>query len=142
MNLCPCNANRTYDKCCKPYHEGKAQAKTPEILMRSRYSAYALHDFDYIGSTMIGPAKKKFCLQDAIKNSSQMKWLWLDVIAAEHEEKQRGFVEFKAFYIQRGQRGSFHEKSEFHKIDETWYYFDGTILSNNNDLKDLMDLSP
>lgn len=110
--------------------------------MRSRYSAYTSHDLDYIKRTMIGPAKEHFRLEDAIKSSSQMKWLRLDVISTEQIEKQRGFVEFKAFYIQEGQRGSLHEKSEFHKIDETWYYFDGTILPNNNDLKDLLDLSP
>lgn len=40
-NLCPCHSQKCYEECCKRYHEGAA-AENALILMRSRYSAYAL----------------------------------------------------------------------------------------------------
>jgi hypothetical protein len=34
--------------CCSRYHSGAASAPTPEALLRSRFSAYALQEVDYL----------------------------------------------------------------------------------------------
>src|SRR5689334_9579352 len=47
---CPCHSGLKYKKCCRPYHNGMP-APSPEALMRSRYSAYALNKPDYIMQT-------------------------------------------------------------------------------------------
>ncbi len=96
--------------------------------MRARYSAYALHDLGFVQKTMIGPAKEQFHLEDVNKAASQMQWLRLDVVKREQKGSNLAFVEFIAFYSHLGKKGSLHERSEFHKIDDTWYYFDGTLL--------------
>ncbi|WP_275423743.1 YchJ family protein, partial [Virgisporangium ochraceum] len=43
---CPCGGG-PYAACCGPAHGG-APAATAEALMRSRYSAFALGDADYL----------------------------------------------------------------------------------------------
>jgi len=48
---CPCGSGERYDACCGRLHRGAADAQTPEELMRSRYSAYALGELDYVWRT-------------------------------------------------------------------------------------------
>src|SRR5262245_31375113 len=47
---CPCGSGLTYKKCCQVLHKG-GKAASPEALMRSRYSAYALNLAAYIMQT-------------------------------------------------------------------------------------------
>lgn len=44
---CPCGLGEKYDSCCGRYHSG-TPAPTAEQLMRSRYTAFALGDADYL----------------------------------------------------------------------------------------------
>ena len=52
MTICPCRKSaspkRSYAECCQPYIEGRAQAPSPEALMRARYSAFAVGAIDYL----------------------------------------------------------------------------------------------
>ncbi|MDX2463868.1 MAG: YchJ family metal-binding protein, partial [Porticoccus sp.] len=51
-DLCICNRKKSFDKCCGRFLSGGLYAKTPEQLMRSRYSAYALGGYgDYLLAT-------------------------------------------------------------------------------------------
>src|SRR5215216_5092623 len=47
---CPCDSGRSYKNCCQVLHKG-GKAASPEALMRSRYSAYALSLAAYIMKT-------------------------------------------------------------------------------------------
>ena len=51
---CPCGSGTPYDACCGVLHRGERQAATPEELMRSRYSAYALGDLGYADQAHFG----------------------------------------------------------------------------------------
>ena len=44
---CPCGLGDDYAACCGRLHGG-APAATAEALMRSRYSAFAVGDADYL----------------------------------------------------------------------------------------------
>jgi len=44
---CPCG-HGTYGECCGAVHTGRRAAATAEELMRSRYSAFAVGDEDYL----------------------------------------------------------------------------------------------
>ena len=48
---CPCHSKKRYADCCGPLHKGTRPAATPEELMRSRYSAFALGEVDYLAKT-------------------------------------------------------------------------------------------
>ena len=50
---CPCGSPRSFDSCCGPFHSGgERNPPTAEALMRSRYTAYARADIDYIARTL------------------------------------------------------------------------------------------
>src|SRR5678816_980837 len=49
---CPCHSKKRYADCCGPLHKGTRPAATPEELMRSRYSAFALGEVDYLAKTL------------------------------------------------------------------------------------------
>jgi SEC-C motif domain protein len=134
MKYCPCGSQKRYLDCCGAYLQKKAIPETPVALMRSRYTAYAEGDFDYIQKTMRAPALLKFNKKKAKKDPVQ--WLGLTVIQSTNgpnalnnpndpNNPNIAFVEFKANYKQQGLEGIIHEKSEFHFIENRWYYVDG-----------------
>ena len=47
---CPCGGV-VYRSCCGPLHRGDQRAETAEQLMRSRYSAFARGEIDYLLAT-------------------------------------------------------------------------------------------
>ena len=49
---CPCTSGRAYAECCRPLHRGARDAETPEALMRSRFSAFAVGDVEYLWRTL------------------------------------------------------------------------------------------
>lgn len=48
---CPCGSGTSYGKCCSPFHSHEQEPLDPVALIRSRYSAYALENLDYIVET-------------------------------------------------------------------------------------------
>jgi len=128
MSLCPCGSKKSLTECCETIIQGKQPAKTPEALMRSRYTAYALGDMEYIAETMRGEATKAFDPKSALEWSQNATWLGLEVIDAPSikEDENVGFVEFIAHYIYNHKQQSVHERSEFHRENQCWYYVTGT----------------
>jgi SEC-C motif-containing protein len=57
---CPCGTGLELAQCCEPFIKGKSKAPTAEKLMRSRYSAFALGDIDYIEKTTDPSARTTF----------------------------------------------------------------------------------
>ena len=45
---CPCGSGRAFGACCGPALSGERPAPTAEALMRSRYTAFTLHDTAYL----------------------------------------------------------------------------------------------
>ena len=124
MMICPCGL-QNYSDCCALYHTGERIPATPEALMRSRYAAYALANIDYIQKTMRKKALAGFDKSNAKAWANSVTWLGLKVIHTRNESLDRGFVEFIARLIEGGKQQSIHEISEFHRVDEKWYYVDG-----------------
>ena len=123
---CPCGSKKPLEACCGPYLEGKADAPSPEALMRSRYTAYSLGDLDYIQRTMKGNALQRFNKAASEKALEKTTWVQLTVLQAT-EEGDTGTVQFIASFQQDGRNDTMHEISTFKKIDEKWYYIDGQV---------------
>ena len=121
---CPCGSNKTFKDCCETFLSGTKQAETPEQLMRSRYTAYAIPYIDYIERTMREPAAKDFNKESAYLWAKNATWQKLEVLNTS-TNIDKGFVEFKAYYFENGKNHILHEISEFHRIDNQWYYVDG-----------------
>ena len=56
---CPCGSGEEFALCCGPLHAGQRMAATAEELMRSRYSAYAVGDMDYVEGADILPEQEE-----------------------------------------------------------------------------------
>ena len=52
LSICPCGSQNNYAECCEPLITGQKAADTPEALMRSRYTAFAEKNIDYLFSSM------------------------------------------------------------------------------------------
>jgi SEC-C motif-containing protein len=106
-----------------------ALASSPEALMRSRYTAYVVGDYDHIVRTVAPETLASFNV-DALKAmASSMTWLSLDVreVTGGGPEDQQGTVEFAARFKEGGQEKVHHERANFRREDGRWVYVDGTM---------------
>lgn len=121
---CLCLSGEQYGQCCGRFHRGAAEAATAEQLMRSRYSAFALLDTDYLLRTWhprTAPAE--------LELDPGMQWRRLDILSTSRGGPldTEGTVEFKAYYRQGGGRGVLHEASRFVRENGRWFYVDGDV---------------
>jgi SEC-C motif-containing protein len=127
---CPCGSDTKYKKCCQPYHKG-AIAPTALALMKSRYSAYVLHNVDYIIQTtdINNPdftpqtVQWKDDLLDFCKNTDFKK---LDIIDFS-EKMDISFVKFYVKLYINDIDQSFTENSKFIKKENKWLYLNATF---------------
>jgi len=121
MTTCYCGSGKLFSACCDLYISGIAKAPTAEALMRSRYSAYAIHNADYLYITT-HPEKRKYHSKAAILDwAKSNQWLKLEILFADET-----IVEFKAYYLDERLKALIHhEKSTFSKEGDMWYYIDG-----------------
>lgn len=124
---CPCGSQKTYLECCGLYIVEKKTPTTPEALMRSRYSAYVMADVDYLATTMQGAPLEHFDAKQTQAWAKHASWLELRIINAPpvNDTDTVGFVEFIAHYRFQGKVANIHEISEFHRIENRWYYVNG-----------------
>jgi len=117
--VCPCESGQTYAECCQPWHTAQAgPAPTPEALMRSRYSAYALGLHPYLLNTW-HPSTAPGEL-----DTYPIKWMGLEVRHAQ-QTADAGVVEFVAKCKVNGRAQTMHEVSRFVHEDGRWWYIDG-----------------
>lgn len=124
---CPCQSGRSYTDCCGPLLEGVSRAETAEQLMRSRYSAFAIGNAQYLLNTL-HPNQRQPDEFTHIKSGLQnIEWTGLTIVDRESGEKDdiEGIVEFVAQYQLRGQPGRLHERSRFLFEQNQWFYLDG-----------------
>ncbi len=126
-SLCSCGSGIEYGLCCLPYHSGKKLPKTAEILMRSRYTAYALDNTAYILRTWddkVQPEKMDF-------SEKNLEWKRLEILGTKKGgvKDTKGVVEFKAFYLENGEEHLLHEISRFVKSNGRWFYLNGVVRS-------------
>lgn len=121
---CPCLSGEQYGQCCGRFHRGAAEAATAEQLMRSRYSAFALLDTDYLLRTWhprTAPAE--------LELDPGMEWRRLDILSTSRGGPldTEGMVEFKAYFRNGSERGVLHEASRFVRENRRWLYLDGDV---------------
>lgn len=123
---CPCHSGQKYKNCCAPYHKGILPA-TALVLMRSRYSAYALGLADYILKTT-HPDNPDFTAdtatwrEDILEFCKNTGFEGLKIIAFAEGETE-AFVTFEAALS----HGIMKEKSRFLNVNGKWLYESGTF---------------
>ncbi|MGR9088579.1 MAG: YchJ family protein [Gammaproteobacteria bacterium] len=124
---CLCGSGIDYGQCCGLCHSGVKLPASAEALMRSRFTAYAMRNADYLRATW--DAGK--CPEVIDFSKEKAEWLRLDIVDVKKggPNDSKGLVEFKAYFVQDGDEYALHELSRFVKTDGRWYYLDGTIRS-------------
>jgi SEC-C motif domain protein len=130
QNKCPCGSGLSYSACCEPIISGKIDAETAQQLMRSRYTAFALANVDYLMSSHSAktrPIKEHKSIEKWAKSLVWMGLIILDTQAGEPSDEV-GYVEFKALYLENGKPDQIHEKSLFRRENGKWMYVSGIHL--------------
>jgi SEC-C motif-containing protein len=93
--------------------------------MRSRYSAFVVHDASYLLRTW-HPATRP----GSLDLDDRVRWTGLEVLATEAggPGDDRGVVEFRAHHVVDGVPGALHEVSRFRRQAGEWLYVRGRQL--------------
>lgn len=120
---CPCLSGNTYGECCEQLHRGERIAPTAEQLMRSRFSAFAVGDVEYLLASWHPRTRPA-----AFELDRDRRWIRLDIdgTARGGPFDTEGKVSFVAYYRLDGQWHSQRETSRFERLDRRWFYLDDT----------------
>lgn len=121
---CPCCSGKNFEKCCNPLLLGHSPADTPEMLMRSRYSAYVVHDADYLLTTWSKSERPR-----NIEFDNATIWLNLEITNANPPSpgQKVAYVTFIASFLQGSFLHKMEEKSRFSFVEGKWFYHDGEL---------------
>ena len=119
--ICPCCSGSSYQVCCQPLHLGSV-ANTPEQLMRSRYSAFALTDIQYLLHTSSEQLRATLSHDDLDQTCEAFRFVSLQIISAQDNQ-----VEFIANLLLANELHPLHETSTFIKQNAQWKYDTGVL---------------
>lgn len=132
---CPCGSGDSFGTCCGRFLNGDSAAPTAVQLMRSRYTAYALGNLEYVYDTWhpsVRPSRAELGAGadgGAAEGTSPAPLRWLHLAIESHEAggpfDDEGTVTFRA--TARGPEGRvvLHERSRFVREGGSWLYLDG-----------------
>ena len=155
---CPCGRDLAYVECCGRLHQAMRvlypsctmdiakvddentlhkkvlQAAIPEDIMRSRYSAYVLNNFDYVLQSYAKDIRATLNTTELAKHASDTKWRALEVIKSTGSSKQIEQVTFKVYYQIKADYYLMHERSNFINEDGVYLYQSGDMLDGTGRL--------
>jgi SEC-C motif-containing protein len=118
---CYCGSDKSFESCCNLYISGVQKAPTALALMKSRYSAYAINQVDYLLATTHSSERKYYSRDEILLWAIANTWQKLEIISTTENT-----VEFKAYFIDANNVNQVHyEFSTFKKENESWFYVDG-----------------
>lgn len=132
MELCPCGSGKPLEACCAPILDGTALAPSAEALMRARYSAHSLHNYEFLHESVHPEFREDSSPKEIEEWSSLMTWENLEVLETKQggPADSTGEVSFVAHYSVKGMPQELREDAFFRKEGERWYYVDGTVHGN------------
>lgn len=129
-SACPCGSEKQYNNCCLPLINLQTYAASPEALMRSRFSAYAKLNYQYVLNTYAKEARSKLTIAQLKSGNESTKWLKLEVLSA-FSDNNEGEVEFIAYYQIHKDFYCMHERSRFILEEGQWRYLNGDMLNKS-----------
>jgi SEC-C motif-containing protein len=115
-----------FEKCCQLFITHEKLPATAEQLMRSRFSAYATKNGQYIYDTYGQLEQKKQTVAAIQSWANECQWLALKV-----HKISLNMVDFSAYYVIDNTLCELREKSNFALEQKQWRYLDGEILAHN-----------
>jgi SEC-C motif-containing protein len=143
---CPCFSGKRYVACCAPYHRATQVAETPELLMRSRYAAFALGLGPYLVTTMASGHEdlalpREALVRELAQARDRQRFLGLRILHTE-VTGDAGEVLFYARVFEKGADRSFVELSHFVREEAAWRYASGLLVARSELPESLEGLTP
>ena len=125
-HYCPCGKDKLFSQCCGRFLNDKLHAKTPEQLMRSRYSAYALGGY---GTYLINTWHPSMVSSLTADDLSAKKYHWTKLeVLSKSQKGDEATVEFNAYFTNdENEPCKLHENSYFQRIAGRWLYVGADI---------------
>jgi SEC-C motif-containing protein len=122
MQECPCGSVFPYTDCCGILIRGATIADTAEDLMRSRYTAHVVKEWDYLVQTRHVDERKD--LKDLATANEGVEWKKLEVLHSSkgNQGDSEGEVTYSATFEKDGKTESLQETALFLKEAGQWYY--------------------
>jgi SEC-C motif-containing protein len=133
---CFCGLDKNFEECCGAIISGERSALTVEELMRSRYSAYAVADGNYLVKSATKENRYESDISLIEEFCKNVKWLKLNLLHVSQNEFD-GIVEFKAYYLENSEIILLHERSDFIKTDGVWEYDKGSFINSKIERNEL-----
>ncbi len=123
---CPCGSDKKYESCCEIAHKNIKTVASAEALMRSRYSAFAKADIDYLlqsWSFKTRDNSKRF-RKELLDWTTSVEWIKLKIVNTTKGTGNfaTGTVSFEAYYIKNAIVECISENSFFEKEEGCWMY--------------------
>jgi len=121
MSACVCCSGKPFKQCCLPFLNQKKIAPTPEKLMRSRFSAYALGGYgEYLLLTWLPIMTQGLDVAELSQRDTQ--WQSLRILNA-RQKGDDGYIGFSADYLDGDNKMmNYQESSVFKRINGKWLY--------------------
>jgi SEC-C motif-containing protein len=128
---CPCGKGASIETCCGRFISGAEKPATAEELMRSRYTAFATGNVDYVMDTHDPDRVGELDRKNTEAWSKDSEWLGFELISTENggPGDDAGVVEFVAKYKVKGLQISHRERSIFRKHNSRWVFVDGQMVN-------------
>ncbi len=142
MSACYCGSGQDFAQCCQPLLQGVQHAKSPEQLMRSRFSAYCCQQVDYIAHTYHQSQQSSQAQQEIADFAQAASFLDLHIEAASPitpvgvlenspqlpaDAEAVATVSFKVSFILQDKLQQLIEQSRFVLCADRWFYLDGQL---------------
>lgn len=135
-SLCPCGTGLDYQACCGPFHRGSAEPVSAEILMRSRFAAFARSEVEWLWSSLHPDHDDRAEPRDAVLAHLReglargLTYESLDILDTRPPDTEGvARVLFHARVNARGRDASFVELSSFVHDGSGWRYLFGVPVA-------------
>jgi Uncharacterized protein conserved in bacteria len=132
QQTCYCGSGKELAACCEPIIKGESMARTPEELMRARYTAHCQREYAFL-VTSTHPDHRQGVSEDEISQwASHVNWTGLEVHSATPgNTDDEGNVSFTAHFTIKDIPQELREDAVFARVEGEWRYVDGHVYGQD-----------
>ena len=125
---CFCGSGKTFADCCGPILDDPALARTPEELMRARYTAHCRRRYSFLVESTHPAHRDEVSEEKVAQLASHVDWTGLEVhSAAPGKTEDERLVAFTAHFTIKDTPQDLREYATFARVDCRWFYVDGDV---------------
>ncbi|MDL2216946.1 YchJ family protein [Desulfovibrio sp. OttesenSCG-928-M14] len=132
QDTCRCGSGKELSACCGPIIAGEARARTPEELMRARYTAHCLREYAFLVDSTHPEHREGVKEKEIAEWAEHVEWTRLEVHSATPgDNDDQGAVSFTAHFSIKDTPQELREDATFAREDGHWYYVDGHVYGQD-----------